>query len=147
MQLEMETAEALEALGAQLATQLRAGDLVALEGPLGAGKTTFARGLIRALTSPDEEVPSPTFTLVQSYPGERLTVAHFDLYRLKSAGEAEEVGLWEALEEDAVLVEWPERLGDALPRDRLTIAIDFSPAGRTVRLTSHGSWSLRDLKL
>ncbi len=147
MRMEIDTAEALEALGGRLARLLRAGDFVALEGPLGAGKTTLARGVIRALTTASEEVPSPTFTLVQTYESARLTVAHFDLYRLERAEEAEEIGLWEALDEGAALVEWPERLGSALPRDRLTVEIAPSNAGRVVRLTAHGQWSMRDLDL
>ena len=77
---------------------LRAGEAVCLSGPLGAGKSTLARALVRALTTPDEEVPSPTFTLVQFYEGPRLDVAHFDLYRLSDPDEAYEIGLDEALE-------------------------------------------------
>lgn len=146
--LDLPAAADVERLGAILAAALRCGDVVALEGTLGAGKTTLARGLIRALTSPDEEVPSPTFTLVQTYEAPRLVVSHFDLYRLKSAGEAEEIGLWEALDAGAALIEWPERLGDSLPPDRLAIEIDFSPSGgRSARLTGHGAWSLRDLTI
>src|SRR5579875_158268 len=109
----------MEALGAEIAARLRRGDAVCLTGPLGAGKSTVARGLIRALTSPEEEVPSPTFTLVQTYDGESVPVAHFDLYRLKSAAEAYELGLDEALDEGAAVIEWPQRLGDAQPPDRL----------------------------
>lgn len=145
--MEVASPEELEALGARLSTRLRVGDFVALEGPLGAGKTTFARGLIRALTSQGEEVPSPTFTLVQTYETDALTVSHFDLYRLERADEAEEIGLWEALDDGAALVEWPERLGSTLPRDRLTVEIAPSPGGRVVRLVPHGAWRTRDLDL
>src|SRR4051812_46825624 len=77
--------EAMMRLGAAIGAGLQAGEAVCLWGPLGAGKSTLARGLIRALTTPDEEVPSPTFTLVQAYQGPRLALAHFDLYRLKEA--------------------------------------------------------------
>ncbi|MDZ4374607.1 MAG: tRNA (adenosine(37)-N6)-threonylcarbamoyltransferase complex ATPase subunit type 1 TsaE, partial [Phenylobacterium sp.] len=84
-------------LGAAVAARLGAGEAVCLTGPLGAGKSTLARALIRALTTPDEEVPSPTFTLVQFYEGPGLTVAHFDLYRLSDPDEAYEIGLDEAL--------------------------------------------------
>src|SRR5579875_3869850 len=80
--------EAMEAFGAGLAALIRPGEAVCLFGPLGAGKSTVARGLIRALTDPAEEVPSPTFTLVQTYEGRRFPIAHFDLYRLKGAQEA-----------------------------------------------------------
>ena len=87
---------ATQALGRAVARALQAGEAVCLTGPLGAGKSTLARALIRALTSPDEEVPSPTFTLVQLYEGARLNVAHFDLYRLAAPEEAYELGLDEA---------------------------------------------------
>src|SRR3954453_12161442 len=97
-------------LGAAIARRLQPGEAVCLSGPLGAGKSVLARALVRALTAPDEEVPSPTFTLVQFYEGARLTVAHFDLYRLTSPEEAYEIGLDEALDQGAIVVEWPERL-------------------------------------
>lgn len=137
--------EAAERLGAALAALLQPGDAVLLYGPLGAGKTTLSRGLIRALTSPEQEVPSPTFTLAQAYDGPDFPLTHFDLYRLSSPDEAEEVGLWEALAEGAILVEWPERLGDDLPADRLAVELAFDGEGRLARLFPHGSWSSRDL--
>ena len=99
---------ATAALGARIAAALRPGDAVALEGDLGAGKTTLARAILAALGL-DENVPSPTFTLVQTYDTPQLRVSHFDLYRLKSEAEMQELGLEEALEDGAVLVEWPER--------------------------------------
>lgn len=145
--IDLPTPAATESLGATLGRTLSAGDVVALQGPLGAGKSTFARGLIRALTSPEEEVPSPTFTLVQTYDTDGVTISHFDLYRLKSADEAEEIGLWEALEGGAALIEWPERLGDVLPADRLTVEMAFSAVGRRATLTGYGSWSTRDVPL
>jgi tRNA threonylcarbamoyladenosine biosynthesis protein TsaE len=138
-----ETPEALAAFGGEIAARLRPGDAVCLSGPLGAGKSTLARGLIRALTTPDEEVPSPTFTLVQLYAGRDFPVAHFDLYRLKSADEAYELGLDEALDLGAAVIEWPERLGDASPPDRLDIEIKLPLAaeadGRRLRALGHGA--------
>jgi len=131
-------------LGAAIARGLRAGEAVCLSGPLGAGKSTLARALVRALTAPDEDVPSPTFTLVQFYDGGRLKIAHFDLYRLTSAEEAYEIGLDEALEDGAAVIEWPERLEGRLPADRLDVEIALKGDGREVRLTPHGAWEGRE---
>lgn len=135
-------------LGAAIAAGLRTGEAVCLSGPLGAGKSTLARALVRALTTPKEEVPSPTFTLVQFYVGPRLAVAHFDLYRLTRAEEAYEIGLDDALDEGAAVIEWPERLGAHLPADRLDVEIGHTEeeAGRRVRLTPHGAWEGRGLE-
>jgi tRNA threonylcarbamoyladenosine biosynthesis protein TsaE len=100
---------------------------------------------VRALTTPDEEVPSPTFTLVQFYEGPRLRIAHFDLYRLTDPDEAYEIGLDEALDDGAAVIEWPERLEGRLPADRLDVDIALNGAGRSVRLTPHGAWKGRQL--
>lgn len=136
-------------LGEAVARALRPGDAVCLTGPLGAGKSTLARALVRALTTPDEEVPSPTFTLVQFYEGERLGVAHFDLYRLSSPDEAYEIGLDEALDDGAAVIEWPERLEDRLPPDRLDIQFELADeaGARRVTLTPHGAWEGRRIEL
>ena len=130
-------------LGASIAAALRPGDAVLLFGPLGAGKSTLARGLVRALTTPDEDVPSPTFTLVQTYDARAFTIAHFDLYRLKSAGEVHELGLDEALDTGGAIIEWPERLGDDLPPDRLEVRLLQDGEGRRANLTRFGSWKTR----
>ncbi|HWK45519.1 MAG TPA: tRNA (adenosine(37)-N6)-threonylcarbamoyltransferase complex ATPase subunit type 1 TsaE [Stellaceae bacterium] len=139
---------ATHALARMLAAVARPGDVVALRGDLGLGKTSFARAFIRAfIDAPDEEVPSPTFTLVQTYAGGRGTVWHVDAYRLEDPEEAVELGLEEALSEGVMLIEWPERLGAALPADRLDVALlpGASPTARLARLTSAGAtdWTTR----
>jgi tRNA threonylcarbamoyladenosine biosynthesis protein TsaE len=135
-------------LGKAIALALQPGETVCLSGPLGAGKSTLARALIRALTTPEEDVPSPTFTLVQFYEGPRLKVAHFDLYRLNDPDEAYEIGLDEALDEGAALIEWPERLQGRLPADRLDVEIALvnEAEGRRVRMTPHGAWEGRRIE-
>lgn len=137
-------------LGQALAGHLSAGEVLLLSGDLGMGKSTLARGLIRALTRPDEDVPSPTFTLVQFYES-RPPVAHFDLYRLEDPREVDEIGLHEAIDDGAALIEWPERLGEdgdgALSPDRLSVTLETDGEGRRARLTGHGAWAekLKDL--
>ena len=123
--LNLPSPEATAALAARLAPHLRAGDTLLLEGPIGAGKTHFARHLIGALQDaagvPAEEVPSPSYTLVQSYRAGALEIWHADLYRLGSADEALELGLDDAFGTALCLVEWPDRLGPAAPADALTL--------------------------
>jgi len=133
---------ATTALGARLGAVARAGDVIALEGDLGAGKTTLARGLIRSQLGPETEAPSPTFTLVQTYPGPRFPIWHFDLYRLENPGEARELGLEEAVD-GLALIEWPERLGGDLPRMRLEVRLSFEGSGRIARLVDYDDWSTR----
>lgn len=109
----------LVTLAHPFAKALRRGDVVALWGDLGVGKTTFARVLIHALVEKEIEVPSPTFTLVQIYDSNHGEVWHCDLYRLKSQEEVFELGLEDAFHQAICLVEWPERLGNLLPRRRI----------------------------
>ncbi len=144
--LDLEDASATEALGAVIALALEAGDVVCLWGGLGAGKTTLARGLIRALMGPDEEAPSPTFTLVQTYEGPRFPIAHLDLYRLSGPEELRELGLDEAMEDGAAVIEWPERLGGRLPPDRLDIRLSIEAEGRAAEIGRHGRWKDRKLE-
>ncbi|MER9841983.1 tRNA (adenosine(37)-N6)-threonylcarbamoyltransferase complex ATPase subunit type 1 TsaE [Mesorhizobium australicum] len=125
-------------LGEDLALALRVGDLLALKGDLGAGKSTLARALIRALADDAGlEVPSPTFTLVQSY-DTRVPVHHFDLYRLTSAAELDELGFEEALAQGAALIEWPERADGYLPKATVLIEFVQHGEGRLARLSGQG---------
>lgn len=136
--------EATAALARRLAGALAPGDLVALRGDLGAGKSALCRALIRAVTEEDAEVPSPTFTLVQTYDTDIGPVWHFDLYRLSGPDEVTELGWDEARAEAVLLVEWPDRLGPLLPADRLDIEMSFAgPTERRARLTGHGAWEAR----
>ena len=114
---------ATQALAAQVAAMAHAGDAILLEGELGAGKTEWARAFLRAATrDPALDVPSPTFTLVQSYETPQGQVHHFDLWRLAGPAGLGELG-WDAARDDIVLVEWPDRLGVLRPTDALTIAL------------------------
>jgi tRNA threonylcarbamoyl adenosine modification protein YjeE len=131
--------EATRDLGARIAASLKPGDTVALEGELGAGKTTLARAILTGL-GVDETVPSPTFTLVQSYVAPQLMISHYDLYRLKNPREMDELGMEEALEVGAVLVEWPERAGDRLPLNRLSIALHGEKKERRAALRGPSRW-------
>ena len=135
---------ATAALARELASLIRQGDVLLLAGPIGAGKTTFARALIRAATGdPAEEVPSPTFTLVQTYATPRGEIWHADLYRLEDPHEALELGLDEAMEDAICLIEWPERLGELAPGVALTLAFVARPDAHEVELSGDADWQLR----
>src|SRR6185503_3793751 len=137
----------LDILASRIALSLKAGDVIALSGPLGAGKTTFARSLVTRLGGEDE-VPSPTFALMQRYETKRLTLTHCDFYRLEPS-ELDELGLEDALGEGVVLIEWPERATCWLPADRLDIAMDETalPNLRRIVFTAHGNWEPRLTRL
>jgi tRNA threonylcarbamoyladenosine biosynthesis protein TsaE len=137
--------EAMEALGMSLAIGLQPGDIIALTGGLGAGKTTLARGILRGLGY-DEEVPSPSFAIVQAYepPTVRLPLAHVDLYRLERAEEAAELGLEDWLDDGALVIEWPGLLGPALLRDALHIDLTIGEDGaRVLTVTVPDAWEGR----
>lgn len=149
LDLPLSDLAATEALGRALAPRLRRGDVIALHGELGAGKTALARALIRALPGPpgaaEEDVPSPTFTLVQTYDRAPAPVWHVDLYRIEDSAELRELGLAEAFTEGITLLEWPDRLGDDLPADALNLVLTFDASGRARRARLHGlgDWPLR----
>lgn len=143
--MRLTTAEATEALGRALAVRLAPGDVIALSGDLGAGKSTLARGILAGLGH-DGDVPSPTFPLVIPYdpPGVRLPVWHVDLYRLDGADEAEELGLDDVLDDGALLIEWPERLGARLWREALILSLAIAADGaRDLTATVPPSWGAR----
>ena len=121
-----------EAVAASLADKLRGGECIALHGDLGAGKTQFTRGLVRALGGPWKSVSSPTFILLNVYPGGRLAVYHLDAYRVAGAEDFEAIGFSELLEQGGVvIVEWAERIVELLPPDRIDVHI--RPTGESSR--------------
>ncbi|MES1990383.1 MAG: tRNA (adenosine(37)-N6)-threonylcarbamoyltransferase complex ATPase subunit type 1 TsaE [Pseudomonadota bacterium] len=132
------------ALGRALAPLLSMGDFVTLTGDLGAGKSALARAIIQARLGDDaEDVPSPTFTLIQTYDTPDLLITHADLYRLGDPSELRELGLNEALDEGAILMEWPDRM-DRLPAFRLDIVLTITDSNaRKVHLTGYGPWANR----
>ncbi len=130
-------------LGAQLAPGLQAGDVICLEGPLGAGKTTCARGLIKAFCGASE-VPSPTFTLVETYQNGDAALWHFDLYRLEHKRDVWELGFEDALADGICLIEWPDRIEGLLPPDRLRLVFHIQPSGgRRVEIDGPEIWRKR----
>src|ERR1700736_3790872 len=140
--------QATRRLAIDVANALKPGDLVTLSGDLGAGKTTFARALIRYLADDETtEVPSPTFTLMQSYELPRFQVVHVDLYRTSGAAELAELGFDDLPDDAVVLLEWPDRAGNWLPPDRLDIALTLAPKlkleFRHARVTGHGAFAPR----
>lgn len=130
------------ALGAKLAGLLRPGDVVALEGDLGAGKTTLVRGLVGAAGG-GETVPSPTFTLVQVYELGAFTLWHFDLYRLERPEDIWELGFEDALDNGVSVFEWPARAGELLPDERLTIHLSHTDGGREAHIEGSPDWQQR----
>ncbi len=143
-QIDLPDESATTELARHLARSLKADDMVTLSGGLGAGKTAFARALIRTLCDDGElETPSPTFTLVQIYDGLDFPIVHADLFRLKDASELDEIGWEEASEGALVIVEWPDRAGDRLPADRIDIALTIKNGGRAATLFGHGRCAQR----
>jgi tRNA threonylcarbamoyl adenosine modification protein YjeE len=143
IEIDLPEETATHALGVRLAALLKTGDFVALHGGLGAGKTMLSRGIIRALLGADVEVPSPTYTLVQTYEVPEFTLWHFDLYRIENAQALTELG-WDETEDGVALVEWPERAEGHLPKWRLDVRLSEDGTGRKARLEPHGEdWQNR----
>ena len=139
-------ADKTEALGRRLATLARPGDVILLEGPIGAGKSCLARAFIRARLGREEEVPSPTFTLVQVYEADEVEIWHADLYRLTHPDEVWELGLDDAFASAICLVEWPDRLGAHVPADALRIRLDAEGDGRRATISGGRKGLARDLR-
>lgn len=140
---ELPDLAATQALATRLTPLLMAGDVIALHGGLGAGKTTFSRALISALMQQETEVPSPTYTLVQTYEAPNFPVFHFDLYRLEDPSEVFELG-WDETQNGLALIEWPDRAGEHLPTWRLDLSIEMIGENRTARLEPKGEdWQTR----
>lgn len=133
------------ALARRIAGMARPGDVIALSGDLGVGKTRFARAFIDALTGDVEDVPSPTFTLVQTYDSPAAAIWHFDLYRLSRPEDAYELGIEDALADGICLIEWPDRLQGLLPAGRLDLALAYGaePGARSAELTGRNGWAER----
>ena len=139
----LENEQATSGFGAALASVLRSGDVIGLAGALGAGKTTLARGVIDVFAGA-EEVPSPTYMLVETYEGEGATLWHFDLYRLEKPADVWELGLEEALADGICLIEWPERIAGLLPGDALQLDLAILDDGaRLVTASGPENWRER----
>ena len=138
---------ATKRLGLFLAKQLMVGDVLALQGALGAGKSELARAIIQQVCPDETDIPSPTFTLVQAYESDDSgSLLHFDLYRLAEPGDVLELGIEDAFVEAVCLIEWPERLVGYLPDHALTIEIDYDPGtngDREVTLSGDAAWQKR----
>lgn len=149
MTLDLPDIDTTARVARRLAPLLRRGDVIALFGDLGAGKTAFARFLIQAL-GVEDEVPSPTFTLVQTYDvadRDYDAISHFDLYRIDDPDDVPELGMDEAFDTGVTLIEWPERMGTALPEDRLSIQLSLVEDRRRMTLAGGPSWTDRLLQL
>jgi tRNA threonylcarbamoyladenosine biosynthesis protein TsaE len=143
--IELPDEAATAALATRLARLVRRGDVIALKGELGTGKTSFARALIRARLGHDEIVPSPTFTLMQVYELPDLSIWHFDGYRLRNPEEGWELGIEDAFRDGVSLIEWPERFGPLIPDRRLEITFEHAaaPEARRATLDPGPVWAAR----
>ena len=145
MKIDLDDEAATQALAQKLAGVVQRGDIIALSGDLGSGKTVFARAFINARTKAPEEVPSPTYTLVQTYDGVGETIYHFDLYRIEYPTELEELGMDDAFSDGISLIEWPDRMAGLLPANRLDLLFTAGDGEgqRKATLTGVGAWAGR----
>lgn len=119
------------AIAGRLAARVKPGDIIALNGTLGVGKTAFCRGFIQSFL-PETEVPSPTFTLLQTYDTPEFSIYHFDMYRLKAPEEAYEIGIEDAFADGVSLIEWPEKIGNLLPKKHIAVTIEMKDHARQI---------------
>ncbi len=146
LELILKTSEDTDKIAVRFGEILQAGDVVLLEGDIGAAKTHFARALIQSLQDVPEDIPSPTFTLIQTYDTQKGQIWHADLYRISNADEIEELGLVDAFGSEICLIEWPDRLGAYTPQSALLLSFSSinDGASRLLRATSqHASWAQR----
>lgn len=130
MEWTITTEQELHQIADKIAPQLSVGDVVALNGTLGVGKTTFVRALVQKLIGHEVDVPSPTFTLLQSYDTPNFTLYHFDFYRLKSPSEAFEIGIEDAFADGVSMIEWPDKIGSLLPKKHKSISFEILENGK-----------------
>lgn len=135
LELFLANEEEAARFGRHLGDHLQAGDTLLLNGPVGAGKSHLSRAVIRHMVGAEIDVPSPTFTLVQTYEAPAGEIWHADLYRLSDPSEAEELGLFEAMEQAIVLIEWPDRLGSDRPSQAIEIFLSYEAEGRRMMLS------------
>ncbi|MDB2414704.1 tRNA (adenosine(37)-N6)-threonylcarbamoyltransferase complex ATPase subunit type 1 TsaE [Rickettsiales bacterium] len=143
MKCDISSLKDSENLAKKIAALIEKGDVIALEGDLGAGKTTFTRFVINALSDKDVEVLSPTFTLVQPYELDRFNLWHFDLYRLENIEEIYELGYEEALDEGVAIIEWPQIIAGMMPENRLLIRLGLNLDTRFAEIEAYGNWKDR----